>query len=324
MQALSAASVDAQAILALLWQRVRQRGELPGFSRVVSAILRDMRGDDHHEFNMTRAVLSDPALTQKVLRLANSPMYAVFGQQINTVTKAVAVLGPESIGHLALGLKLIDGLSVASPATVTARNEMEKAVLAGHIGRQVGSLAGSRDAEEAGVCAMLHALGNIMVSFYLPELWHAMQCAREAHEVSEADAAVEILGVGLDQIARAVAQHWGLPSNLLNTLKNVMPAISDAPLEHNDWLAAVASMSLACADAVFQDADVQGCTQTLERIAQSYAFMLGIGAPILLGAVRTARQLARDESAPLPMARNADQRPAHGLPASPTCSAPLR
>ena len=51
---------------------------------------------------MTRIVLSDPALTQRVLRLANSAMYSVFGRKINTVSKAVMVLGIESIGHLAM------------------------------------------------------------------------------------------------------------------------------------------------------------------------------------------------------------------------------
>ncbi|HCE09640.1 MAG TPA: GAF domain-containing protein, partial [Oxalobacteraceae bacterium] len=67
---------------------------------------------------------------------ANSAMYSMFGQEINTVSKAVILLGTESIGHLALGLKLIDGLSAASTGSINARSEMEKAVLAGHIARQ--------------------------------------------------------------------------------------------------------------------------------------------------------------------------------------------
>jgi len=116
----------------LLWSRVRQRGDLPGFSKAISAIIAAMRGDDDRELNMTKTVLQDPALTQKVLRLANSAMYAVFGQNINTVSKAVIVLGTEAIGHLALGLKVIDNLSDnASSDSMAARLELEKAVLAG-------------------------------------------------------------------------------------------------------------------------------------------------------------------------------------------------
>ena len=58
--------------LAQLWDCTRRRGDMPGFAKAITAILGAMRGEDDQEFNMTRTVLSDPVLTQKVLRLANS------------------------------------------------------------------------------------------------------------------------------------------------------------------------------------------------------------------------------------------------------------
>ena len=101
---MSSAVLDPQAAektLELLWARVRLRGDLPGFAKVVNSIIGAMRGDNDAEFNMTKTVLSDPALTQRVLRLANSAMYSVFGMGINTVSKAVIVLGAGWIGRLA-------------------------------------------------------------------------------------------------------------------------------------------------------------------------------------------------------------------------------
>src|SRR3569832_1721465 len=168
-------TVDGKKTLELLWKRIRQRGDLPGFSKVVTAILGAMHGEDDREFSMTKTVLQDPVLTQRVLRLANSAMYSVFGQGINTVSKAVIVLGTAAIGHLALGLKLIDGLSVASTDSAQARTEMEKAVLAGHIARQVASSASTRDAEEAVVCSMLHSLGRMMATFFFSDYWQQLQ-----------------------------------------------------------------------------------------------------------------------------------------------------
>jgi len=110
----------ADATLSLLWERIRRQGDMPGFTKAINAILASMRGEDEREFSMTQTVLSDPVLTQKVLRLANSGMYSAFGQRINTVSKAVLVLGTEAIGHLALGLKLIEELSKSTPDTETA------------------------------------------------------------------------------------------------------------------------------------------------------------------------------------------------------------
>ncbi len=289
-------AVDPLATLALLRERIRTRGDLPGFSRVVGAILGAMRGDEDREFNMTRTILSDPALTQKVLRLANSPMYAVFGQQINTVTKAVAVLGTESIGHIALGQKLIDGLSVASPDSSAARAEMEKSVLSGHIGRQIAALASSRDAETAVVCAMLHALGQVMVAFYLPEQWQALQFRCTTLHVTETMAAGTILGLGLDQLGRSVAQQWGLPASLVNTLIDVAPAETDGPLEHETWLATVATLSLRCAEVAHHEGPHN--VAALEPIVRAYADMVGIEPTRLVDAVQRARQTVQEENAP--------------------------
>lgn len=287
--------VNADKTMELLWSRVRQRGDLPGFSKVVSAIIGAMRGDDDREFNMTKTVLQDPALTQKVLRLANSAMYSVFGQGINTVSKAMIVLGTEAVGHLALGLKLIDGLSGASSGSVNARAEMEKAVLAGHIARQVASAANTRDAEEAVVCSMLHSLGRMMATFYLSDGWQQVQARCAATGIDEQQAARDILGLGLDDIGRQAAQQWGLPSGLVDTLQDVQPKPVGEPLDHNDWLAAVSTLSSRCADAL--SADDAFAPQALSRLADSYAEMLGLEASQVLAAVDTAQRTAEDEDA---------------------------
>ncbi|MDP9107691.1 MAG: HDOD domain-containing protein, partial [Pseudomonadota bacterium] len=280
--------------LALLWARVRERGELPGFSKVVNAIVGAMRGDDDREFNMTRTVLSDPALTQKVLRLANSPMYAAFGQNITTVSRAVAVLGTESIGHLALGLKLIDGLSGASSASAPARLEMDNAVMAGHIGRQVAALGSSRDAEEAVVCAMLHALGRVMTSYYLPERWLEIRALSVRDSIDDGSAARRVLGLGLDDLGRAVAQQWGLPAALVDTVPDVIPAVRHDPLERGEWLGAVATLSMRCAEVIGKGAPAA----VMDSITGEFAAMLGLQPEMLSKAVDTARDALRDEQAP--------------------------
>jgi HD-like signal output (HDOD) protein len=129
-------------------ESTRRRGDMPGFAKAISSILGAMRGEDEQEFNMTRTVLSDPVLTQKVLRLANSGMYAAFGQHVNTVSKAVLVLGTDAIGHLALGLKLIEELAASSSDTTASHIEMEKAVLAGIVAQQIAYTAESRHGEK--------------------------------------------------------------------------------------------------------------------------------------------------------------------------------
>jgi HD-like signal output (HDOD) protein len=295
----------ADATLALLWERIRRRGDMPGFTRAINAILASMRGEDERDFSMTQTVLSDPVLTQKVLRLANSGMYSAFGQRISTVSKAVLVLGTEAIGHLALGLKLIEELSKSTPDSLQAHIEMEKAVLAGMVAQQVAAKADLRDPEEAVVCSILHSLGRMMVTFYLPERWSLMQQA--AGEDAGGDrAALDQLGLTLEQIGRATAEHWGLPKNLIAGMRRVEPGERGEAFGHDDWLAALGTMSSQCAETLWHG-DEEALTQVAE-LAASFAPMLGIETDSIVGAIEQARVEAAADLSIAPLANPPEKR----------------
>lgn len=297
-------SAQADATLALLWERVRRHGDMPGFTRAVNAVLASLRGEDTGEIPMTRTVLSDPVLTQRVLRLANSGMYAAFGQRVDTVSKAVLVLGTDAIGHLALGLKLVEELGKTRPDAGEAHAEMEKAVLAGMVAHKVAASQALRDPEAAVVCALLHSLGRMMVTYYLPERWSALQ--RQAPHAGEDAAAQAELGLSLEAVGRAVADHWGLPRNLVAAMRSVPPGGRIGQLAHEDWLAAIGTMSARCAHALWND-DEAGAARLCE-LAQAYGPMLGIDPDRILHAVAEARSDARMELAVAPLARPQQQR----------------
>jgi len=291
-----ASAVSAEQTLTLLWSQVHKRGNLPGFSKAIGAIVSAMQGDNDREFNMTRAVLADPALTQRVLRLANSAMYSVFGQDINTISKAVIILGTESIGHLALGLKLVESLSEVSADAVDTRGEMGKALLAGHIARQVASAATMRDGEEAVVCSMLHCLGRMMVAFYLTDAWRTIQMLVAQGEAEPA-ATNNALGMSFNAIGRAVAQQWGLPGPLVNTLQDILPRAATEPLDHAEWLAAVSTLSTHCATAVWSaGGDQADASRVISSLSSDYAGMLGLEPQFLMNAVMVGRECAINET----------------------------
>jgi HD-like signal output (HDOD) protein len=314
---------NAEATLDLLWERVRQQGDMPGFARAISAILGAMRGEEEQQFDMAQTVLTDPVMTQKVLRLANSSMYAAFGQHVNTVTKAILVLGTDAIGHLALGLKLIEELSASSsdssPDSAVAHAEMEKAVLAGMVAQQVAIGAACRDPEQAVVCSMLHTLGRMMVTFYMPEAWQRLQS--HAGAGFENAAAPAVLGLSLERIGRAAAERWGLPRSLIDGMRRVEPGEAGADgklgqqghakpghdrLSHADWLAALSTMSSECAESLWHD-NAEG-TARVRELAERFAPMLGVAADSILVAIEKARIVACADLTLAPLSKPAERR----------------
>jgi len=297
-----AAPVSADATLAQLFDAMRVQGDMPGFTKAINGILAAMRGEEEKEFDMTATVLSDPVLTQKVLRLANSPMYCAFGQRISTVSRAVLVLGADAIGHLALGLKMIEQLSAADPSF--AHMEMEKSVLAGIVARQVAGGAEPADAEEAVVCSMLHTLGRMLVTYYLPERWSALQEAGGSG--AEESAALAVLGLSMEDVGRAAAERWGLPHRLIQSLRQVEPAPRGDTFSHDDWLAALSTMSAQCAESLWHDDDASAVT--VRALASSYSAMLGVEPEAILAAIERAREVAAVRLSIAPLARPAEKR----------------
>ena len=303
-QATTPRSAKSQATLAMLWERTRRQGDMPGFTKAINAILASMRGEDERDFSMTQTVLSDPVLTQKVLRLANSSMYSAFGQSVNTISKAVLVLGTETIGHLALGLKLIEELSRSTPDTEAAHIEMEKAVLAGMVAQQLAADARARDPEEAVVCSILHSLGRMMLTFYMPERWTRMR--ELAGEGREEESALEVLGLSLEEVGRATAAHWGLPRNLVAGMRRVEPGERFEGFAHEDWLAALGSMSTQAADALWADDDAGAAT--VAALAERFAPMLGLPPESILASIDKAKVEAASDLSIAPLAKPQEKR----------------
>lgn len=292
--------------LAQLWDCTRRRGDMPGFAKAITAILSAMRGEDDQEFNMTRTVLSDPVLTQKVLRLANSGMYSAFGQHVNTVSKAVLVLGSEAIGHLALGLKLIEELAAGSNDATIAHIEMEKAVLAGIVAQQIAYTAESQHGEAAVVCSMLHTLGRMMMTFYMPERWNELQRLADQDGRSIDDVAPEMLGLSMEEIGHAAALHWGLPASLVKGMRKVAPSEAGAEVSASDWIAGLSTMSAMCAESLWHD-DPDGAA-IVEQLAESYSVMLGVEPANLIHAIEQAKVVAANDLTIAPLSRPAERR----------------
>lgn len=283
------ARLTEDATLALLVDRMAERGDMPGFSKSVQALQSAMADGQQKDFNLAQTVLADVTLTQKVLRLANSAMYAGFGGEVTTVSKAVLVLGTETVGHLALGLKVLDQLKQASPESQAAHLEMNKAVLAAHLARAcAGSLAGVHEAEEAAICAMLHGLGRMLVSFYMPEHWAMLSAGGEAEQQAQT---LDWFGASFETLGRRIAQRWGMPTTITRTIQEPDLSAQCLPLNHEQWLTTLSAFSSKAADGL-----VTQQPAALANLAQRFGAVLGTDPQQLAESVRVAHQQAvRDD-----------------------------
>ena len=90
-------------------ERIRGR-EMPVFASTVAA-LRRIIGDERASASaLAQVILKDTPMTTKVLRLANSAYFNHSRQAVNTVSRAIVVLGFNPVAERALSVSLIDSL----------------------------------------------------------------------------------------------------------------------------------------------------------------------------------------------------------------------
>jgi hypothetical protein len=154
------------------------------------------------------------------------------------------------------------------------------------------------------VCAMLHALGRMAVTFYLPERWSALQEA--SGPGGEDGAAHALLGLSLEEVGRATAERWGLPHTLIASMRCIEPAPRPEAFSDADWLAALSTMSTRCADSLWKD-DAEG-DDNLQSLADGFAPMLGVHAGSVMDAIGKAREHAIADLSVAPFVRAAQKR----------------
>ncbi|MBU6271879.1 MAG: HDOD domain-containing protein [Betaproteobacteria bacterium] len=205
--------------LQALVDRIRSGGDLPAMGKAVREVSQLVAGDRQNLAAVARAVMKDTALSQRLMRLVNSALYrAPSAEPVSTVSRALQMLGMDALRSLALSLVMFERLGQSRTASRLS-DEFIRSTLASLVARSVLT-PGSRLWEEAGLAAMFHRLGQVLVLCHLPAE-SALLTERAPDEPRPQNAreiALAVLGVTCEDLGHALGEAWGFPPVLLSGL----------------------------------------------------------------------------------------------------------
>jgi HD-like signal output (HDOD) protein len=278
-----------------IWARFSARGDFPMLSQSVQAAVSAMDTRDFDFTALVNVILSDFALTQKVIRLANSAMYAAFGGNVTTVSRALMILGIEAVGHLAVGLKLLDHFSSErSSNRIDAQLELNRTMLSGQVARQVADQSKTSSREEAVVCTLMRQVGKLLVVFYLEDEWRDIQQRAARTGLTEEQVCPAVLGVSFEQLGQEAATRWRLPETIRAGMRNSDEPVGASP-SHQQWLQSVTSFSTAVSE-IMADPHVDASLREilLNDLARAHSAALAMSPEEL---VELTVSLAKEETA---------------------------
>ena len=295
----------SNATLDFLLRRMRHKSDFPALSDAVVRIQRVANSENDSLNDLTNEILKSVALTNKLLRLVNGANFSHISRDgISTVSRAVSLVGFNTVRTMALSLVLLDHMQNQQHAG-QLREEFLRTMMAGNLAAQLYPVAAG--GEQAFLGAMFQNLGRMLCAFYFPE--EAAQIRQLLHakqQTAEESAAAQVLGIGFEDLGLGVARVWGLPEALQRCIRAPHGTPPQRPLapgaEHLRWVARAANEAAS----LLLTLEPAPAETALQQLAGQYTRALSLPAKHITQAINQGRQ------ALIAMAHSLDLRAAPG------------
>lgn len=187
-------------------------GELPSPKGVALAVLEVCRRDDATTAEIARVVQADPALSGRLIRLANS--VANHGRAVASVPEAILKVGIVALRQIVLGFSLVDQ-SLSGPCRAfDYRRFWSHSLLMALAAQRLGTVCRVGVPDELFACGLLAQVGQLALATIHPSEY-AEILEKSRREGSLVD--LERAGLHTDhaELTAALLMDWGLPKALV-------------------------------------------------------------------------------------------------------------
>lgn len=266
-----------QSTIDFLLRRMRHKSDFPALSESVAAINRITNSENQSVAEVSNTILRDFSLTNKILRMVNSVYYKqAGGGNISTVSRAVVVLGLDAVRSIAITVLLLEHMQHKDNAD-QIRDEFLRANLAGVLARDIaGKSRASSDVEQVFICSMFHNLGRLLSQYYFPEESAEIRRVSLQKSCSEEAAALQVLGISLEDLGVGIAQTWGFPRLIVNSMRALPAGSIRRPLGPEDRLRVFSALANELC-AVVGDTAVDDQPKEVRRIAMRFGDAVALG-----------------------------------------------
>lgn len=196
--------------------------EIPSIPLVLIKIIQVLDNDASTSKQLEELIMHDPALSARILRLANSAFYA-FRAQVKTISHAITLLGSNLVTSLAIGINIFDTFTKGAKSEAALINQLWThscgvGVLVRKIWMQKSGL--QKDTEFAFLCGLLHDLGKVVLFKTYPGKYGSIFAA----EKTESDMSIcgyeeENYGVDHAVVGEMLSKQWGFPRELASIIR---------------------------------------------------------------------------------------------------------
>ena len=179
-------------------------------------ILNEVDKEDFSPQKLAEIIKTDPALTARILSLANSTFYQRFSRT-TTVNQAVSVLGVSTVKCLALSTTVLKPELIEKNSGLNPKEFFTYVLLNAATAECLARELSLKAPEEMFIIGLLNDIGLIfLVHHYSSEYRQVLSLKGKVDSLPQAE--IQILGIDHYEISHLLAKKWHLPEEMANSI----------------------------------------------------------------------------------------------------------
>jgi HD-like signal output (HDOD) protein len=170
---------------------------------------------------LSKAILNDPGLTARVLKLVNSPLFRR-KTKIDTVSHAVTLLGRQEIRSLVLATSVAQAFKSLPPEVVDMEAFWKNSVCCGTVAKLLAQSLKVAQSERVFIAALLHGVGKLVFYSQYPDHYLLVLEHRENGEEAIIAAEREVFGFDHAVMASELLAAWKFPETLQSIIAHYL------------------------------------------------------------------------------------------------------
>jgi diguanylate cyclase (GGDEF)-like protein len=217
--------------------------------------------------DMAEVLEQDPAMTARMLRIANSALYAQ-RRKVSNLRQAVMLLGLNGVMSLALGFSLLGSFAVDARASNTLEKIYHRAILSGEIARDLGHRLGVASPDNLFISGVLQDVGILaLIRIYGAEYMELLDKADSHQALCRRE--IAMLGHDHAEIGAWLIQQWHIPEEIQNDIRHSHDSSGWKSSEEDALRVFAVALSGIIAD-VWLEQDRESALQRVRSVAESW------------------------------------------------------
>lgn len=196
---------------------VKHETELASFPDIFFRIKEVLEDEAASADRIAKVVSTDMSLAAKLIKLVNSPLYG-FPQNIDSITRAVALVGAKELSTLALGISAINYFKDIPPELIDMKTFWRHSITCGIFAKILAGTQTGLSPERFFIAGLLHDVGRLILFKKLPYASsEAMLFSRE-NSIPLVEAELTVMDFCHTDISAPLLQAWKFPQGLADMI----------------------------------------------------------------------------------------------------------